>query len=604
MALALTVGLVPASLAVSADAAETADGEKEMWEIALENGYTHYDTIDMCGGNSHLQGICVDDKMEYMYFSYTSALAKVDMKTGEVVGSVGGFGQGSFGTPGGAHLGCLAYYDGKIYGSLEYKDPGKKFFIAVFDEDAITEVGMDIKEMDTGVYGILLEEPTADFRDPLNDGDQITSEDGYAVNEENLGHKYGCSGIDGVTFGTMPGDDSGKIYLFVAYGIYGNNDWDERYDNNYNVLQVYDPEKFDSTDDSVLRRFTYERGLSLDYEADEALAAEDTLYVWTGTTGYGSQNLEVDKDTGDIVLYTYAPIRDWSDGHTLYVVDGSKAPVEREIEVGQSNTNPDQAAHDAAVAKAEAYQVNGAYPTGKHAVLKCICGENCQAEVCGDTGVTAMVCGGTQPQKSTTGIASIGNGYYYIADGDTTASLYRRDENYNFTRVGSTFTDVPETFWAYEAISWANENGYMNGTSDTTFTPNGSVSRQQVWMILARLSGAAPADMTAAREWAVENDISDGSNPGGAVTRQQLAALLYRYAQSQGKGFTGEWAFQLDYPDADQVGEYAYEALCWMTMNEIIGGTAQGTLNPGGTATRAQLAVILDRFCGVLAEEA
>ena len=116
MALALTVGLVPASLAVSADAAETADGEKEMWEIALENGYTHYDTIDMCGGNSHLQGICVDDKMEYMYFSYTSALAKVDMKTGEVVGSVGGFGQGSFGTPGGAHLGCLAYYDGKIYG--------------------------------------------------------------------------------------------------------------------------------------------------------------------------------------------------------------------------------------------------------------------------------------------------------------------------------------------------------------------------------------------------------------------------------------------------------------------------------------------------------
>ena len=329
MALLLMAGLIPAGLAAPAEAAETGS---EMWEIALENGYTHYDTIDMCGGNSHLQGICVDDKMEYMYFSYTSSLAKVDMKTGEVVGSVGGFGQGSFGTPGGAHLGCLAYYDGKIYGSLEYKDPGKKFFIAVFDEDAITDVGMDIKEMDTGVYGILLEEPTADFRDPLNDSEQITSEDGFAVNEENLGHKFGCSGIDGVTFGTMPGDPDGKTYLFVAYGIYGNTTWGERYDNNYNVLQVYDPEKFDSTSDPVLRRFTYERGLSLDYEADEALTAEDTLYVWTGTTGYGSQNLEFDKDTGDLVLYTYDPIRDWSDGHTLYVVDGSQAPVEREIE--------------------------------------------------------------------------------------------------------------------------------------------------------------------------------------------------------------------------------------------------------------------------------
>ena len=111
MALLLMAGLIPAGLAAPAEAAETGS---EMWEIALENGYTHYDTIDMCGGNSHLQGICVDDKMEYMYFSYTSSLAKVDMKTGEVVGSVGGFGQGSFGTPGGAHLGCLAYYDGKI----------------------------------------------------------------------------------------------------------------------------------------------------------------------------------------------------------------------------------------------------------------------------------------------------------------------------------------------------------------------------------------------------------------------------------------------------------------------------------------------------------
>ena len=407
---------------------------REMWEIALEEGYTHYDTIDLCGGNSHLQGICVDDKMEYMYFSYTSALAKVDMKTGKVVGSVGGFGQGSFGTPGGAHLGCLAYYDGKIYGSLEYKEPGKKFFVAVFDEDAITDIGMDMKEMDTGVYGILLEEPTSDFRDPLND--TVSGSDGFAVNEEKAGHKFGCSGIDGVTFAPMPGDSSGKMYMFVAYGVYGNNDyWKGRYDNNYNVLQVYDTEKFDSTEDPVLRRFTYERGLSADYEPDEALAAEDTLYVWTGTTSYGAQNIERDRDTDDIVLYTYGPAMSWSKGHTMYVVDGSQAPVEKEIEVGQSNKNPDQAAHDAAVAKAEMYQVDDRYPVGKHAVLKCICGSDCQETECGDTGVSAMVCGGSQPASSTTGIASIGNGYYYIADGATTASLYQRDENYNFKRV-------------------------------------------------------------------------------------------------------------------------------------------------------------------------
>ena len=209
MVLALVASLFPVGMAQSVSAVELPEDEiKEMWEIALENGYTHYDTIDLCGGNSHLQGICVDDKMEYMYFSYTSALAKVDMKTGEVVGSVGGFGQGSFGTPGGAHLGCLAYYDGRIYGSLEYKEPGAKFFVAAFDEDAITEVGMDVKEMDSGVYGILLKEPTLDFRDPLND-EVNDKTNGFAANEEKAGHKFGCSGIDGVTFAPMPGGDDG-----------------------------------------------------------------------------------------------------------------------------------------------------------------------------------------------------------------------------------------------------------------------------------------------------------------------------------------------------------------------------------------------------------
>ena len=167
-----------------------------------------------------------------------------------------------------------------------------------------------------------------------------------------------------------------------------------------------------------------------------------------------------------------------------------------------------------------------------------------------------------------------------------------------FVREGATafFADVPETYWAYDEIAWAYENGYVNGTSATTFAPGASISRQQVWMILARLSGADPANMVEARQWAIDSGISDGTNPGNAVTRQQLAALLYRFAQMNGQGFTGAWAFQLDYPDADQISEYAYEAMCWMTMNGVIAGTSQGTLNPTGTATRAQFAVMLYRF--------
>ena len=97
-------------------------------QIALDNHLDDVNTTQygLCGGTSHLQGICVDEKLEYMYFSYTTALAKIDIRTGELVASVVNFGPGGFDVEGGAHLGCIDYYNGHIYGSLEYKSPGKK----------------------------------------------------------------------------------------------------------------------------------------------------------------------------------------------------------------------------------------------------------------------------------------------------------------------------------------------------------------------------------------------------------------------------------------------------------------------------------------------
>lgn len=157
------------------------------------------------------------------------------------------------------------------------------------------------------------------------------------------------------------------------------------------------------------------------------------------------------------------------------------------------------------------------------------------------------------------------------------------------------FGDVPESYWAYSEIQWAYENGYMNGTSATTFNPTGTVTRQQVWMILARMSGANPANMAAAKTWAEENGISDGTNPGGAVTRQQLVSLLYRFAGQMGYD-TNAKADLSSYPDAGAVASYATDAMAWAVANSIVGGTTQGTLNPAGTANRAQFAVILWRF--------
>ena len=80
------------------------------------------------------------------------------------------------------------------------------------------------------------------------------------------------------------------------------------------------------------------------------------------------------------------------------------------------------------------------------------------------------------------------------------------------------------------------------------------------------------------------------------------APHLYRYEQYKGGGFTGNWMFLLDFSDRDKVSDYAYESVCWMTMNGIINGRSNGTFDPQGNATRAEAAAMLHRFCVKIAE--
>lgn len=161
------------------------------------------------------------------------------------------------------------------------------------------------------------------------------------------------------------------------------------------------------------------------------------------------------------------------------------------------------------------------------------------------------------------------------------------------------FTDVSGNYWAYTEIAWAYGKGLVTGKTDTTFQPDGTMTRQQVWMILARLSGADPANMAEAKTWAVRNGISDGSAPGAAVTRQQLVTLLYRYAGNMGYSVAGKASLG-NYPDAGSISAYAAESMAWAVGNNVISGTVEGYLNPGVTATRAHFAVILWRFWGII----
>lgn len=170
----------------------------------------------------------------------------------------------------------------------------------------------------------------------------------------------------------------------------------------------------------------------------------------------------------------------------------------------------------------------------------------------------------------------------------------------SFKRTGSAaggvFSDVPAAHAFHGDISWAAARGYMGGYGDGTFRPSANTTRQALWMVLARIDGAAPADMAAARDWAARNGVSDGSNPGGAMTRQQMVTMLYRYAQSKGYKTTGGVSLE-GFTDASGVADYARDAMGWAVGNGIVQGTGNGALNPGGTATRAHFAAFLHRFC-------
>ena len=184
----------------------------------------------------------------------------------------------------------------------------------------------------------------------------------------------------------------------------------------------------------------------------------------------------------------------------------------------------------------------------------------------------------------------------------------------------SAFTDVDSAAWYHDGVHWALEQGLMVGTGKDRFAPFAATTRAMVVTMLWRLEGepeaaaesafedvAADAWYAKAVAWAAEMAYVQGTSassfaPNRAITRQELATLLYRYVQAKGLGFTGLWAFELDFPDADQVADWAHEAICWMNMQEIICGRENGTLDPKTGANRAEIATVFSRLVPLLAE--
>jgi len=161
------------------------------------------------------------------------------------------------------------------------------------------------------------------------------------------------------------------------------------------------------------------------------------------------------------------------------------------------------------------------------------------------------------------------------------------------------FADISSDSWYYAYVRFAYTNRLMNGTGNGEFSPNINLSRAMIITILARL---AKVDTTGgetwysqAVEWGIENSITDGSNLQDNIAREQMAALLYRFAQYKGLQ-TESGEFTAEFTDADTISDWAQNAMTWANSNGLITGRTLKTLAPMENATRAETAAILQRF--------
>lgn len=191
-------------------------------------------------------------------------------------------------------------------------------------------------------------------------------------------------------------------------------------------------------------------------------------------------------------------------------------------------------------------------------------------------------------------------------------------DNNNQTISSGTFTDVKSDDWFSGAIEFVHKKNLMKGVSDNEFAPNENLSRAMIVTILYRMENEPSASFnkfgdvnadewySAAVAWASENGIVNGVSenefaPNDNLTREQMAAIIYRYIKFKGKDVSvGENTNILSYTDAESVSEYAVEAICYAVGSGLMKGDSETTLNPSGTATRAETATIIMRLFGIM----
>ena len=164
------------------------------------------------------------------------------------------------------------------------------------------------------------------------------------------------------------------------------------------------------------------------------------------------------------------------------------------------------------------------------------------------------------------------------------------------------FADVSGNAWYASAVNYVVDKGLMNGTGEDKFSPNADTTRGMIVTVLARLDGKSTAGtpwFAAGQRWAMEYEISDGTNMTGAITREQLVAMLFRYAVKNGLEAVTLSENLTQFTDASNISAWAVSAMQWAVGQGLIQGS-NGQLRPQANASRAEVATILMRFCELM----
>ena len=361
---------------------------------------------------------------------------------------------------------------------------------------------------------------------------------------------------------------------------------------------------------------------SYGFAADQTLAGRTGVYVTAKQNGasvtvYATAKSGVLSDDGSLTLGTISS----TDGATTFTVE--KAIDLKLIASDNTETTYPSAVEEGAAAGTTSYAINVKESTGGS-----VTASRTRANKGLTITLTAKASEGykldtltvTDKNGNTVKLTDKGSGKYTFtmpASAVTVSASFVKGDTPVDT--GLPFTDVVSGSWYYDSVAYVYEQGLMGGTGEGRFSPDLTTSRAMIVTILYRLEGspavsggASFADVTAGQwysdgvAWASANGIvtgySNGSfGPDDTITREQMAAILYRYARYKGYDLSAQAALD-GYADAAQVSAYAADAMKWAVGSGLITGTSGTTLSPAGSATRAQAAVILARFCQTLAQ--